>query len=157
MNGGDPLAALNPLRAPDAVSWWPLAPGWWILASLILIALCVIGWLLYRRYQRGAYRRSAIAGLTVAETKWARDGNDLHYLQQVNRILKIVAARSYGTDAVASLSGEPWLQFLRQRCAAANLPDTLASGPYRAALEDEQLTALSGAARHWVQHHEVPR
>ncbi|MDP7406676.1 MAG: DUF4381 domain-containing protein, partial [SAR324 cluster bacterium] len=27
----DPLAALRDVHLPPAVSWWPPAPGWWII------------------------------------------------------------------------------------------------------------------------------
>ena len=36
MTPTDPLAPLNPLRQPEAISWWPLAPcggSWWLLAT----------------------------------------------------------------------------------------------------------------------------
>ena len=29
----DPLAGLRPLHRPLPVSWWPPAPGWWLLAG----------------------------------------------------------------------------------------------------------------------------
>ena len=29
---------LRDLHLPDAISWWPLAPGWWIVLGLALIA-----------------------------------------------------------------------------------------------------------------------
>ena len=32
----DPLAELRGYHPPDPVSWWPPAPGWWLLALLIL-------------------------------------------------------------------------------------------------------------------------
>ncbi|WP_038821177.1 DUF4381 family protein, partial [Pseudomonas syringae] len=40
----NPLDQLQPLIAPDAVGFWPLAPGWWALLLLIPAA----GWGLWR-------------------------------------------------------------------------------------------------------------
>ncbi len=48
MNANDPLAQLRDIHTPDPVSWWPLAPGWWVLITL-LILLIVTVFLLIRR------------------------------------------------------------------------------------------------------------
>ncbi|MFT4768733.1 MAG: hypothetical protein ACI8RN_001871, partial [Glaciecola sp.] len=29
------VSMLEPLREPGAVHWWPLAPGWWVLAIMM--------------------------------------------------------------------------------------------------------------------------
>ena len=36
MNPEMMLSQLAPLREPMAISWWPLAPGWWIMMALCL-------------------------------------------------------------------------------------------------------------------------
>ena len=61
MNPQDPLAALHPLREPVAIGWWPPAPGWWLLAGLVLAALLALAWYALRRYRANAYRRQALA------------------------------------------------------------------------------------------------
>ena len=30
---------LRDLHLPDAIGWWPLAPGWWVLIALSLLGL----------------------------------------------------------------------------------------------------------------------
>jgi hypothetical protein len=42
MDIADALSELADIRMPGEVSYWPLAPGWWILAALLL-ALAVYG------------------------------------------------------------------------------------------------------------------
>lgn len=58
----DALAMLKPLIEPAPISWWPPAPGWWILACLLL--LIIIGtfiflWRRWRHLRRTAYQREA--------------------------------------------------------------------------------------------------
>ena len=49
----DPLAGLRDIALPAAVSWWPLAPGWWLLLGLVLLfALALPLWLWWRHRRR---------------------------------------------------------------------------------------------------------
>ena len=67
MNNLDPLAALRPLHAPPAISWWPPAPGWWLL----LAALAILGTavLIYRRIRSlRLLRRTVLAELEAIRT-----------------------------------------------------------------------------------------
>ena len=51
------LEQLRDIHLPQAVHWWPPAPGWWIVAALLL-ALTI--WL--SRYLRARYRRQYFRG-----------------------------------------------------------------------------------------------
>ncbi|MBT3527943.1 MAG: DUF4381 domain-containing protein, partial [Porticoccaceae bacterium] len=39
MMQGDPLAELRGIHLPDPISWWPLAPGWWVLIVIFIAGL----------------------------------------------------------------------------------------------------------------------
>jgi len=51
------LEQLRDIHLPEAVHWWPPAPGWWIVAALLL-ALTI--WL--SRYLQARYRRQYFRG-----------------------------------------------------------------------------------------------
>lgn len=112
MNPTDPLAQLNPLREPAAIGWWPLAPGWWLLIALVLIAAGFLAWRLIARYRRNAYRRQAIAELQAIRNRWENNGDDGLCLTQTNALLKAVALRAFPRRDIASVSGEQWRDFL---------------------------------------------
>lgn len=64
MNNSDALANLKPLIAPEPISWWPLAPGWWLLGAallLTLISVAVWGWKRWQHYRGTRYQREALA------------------------------------------------------------------------------------------------
>lgn len=55
------LVGLRDVRLPDAVSWWPLAPGWWALAALALLIGAVASVIVLRR--RRSPRHAALVEL----------------------------------------------------------------------------------------------
>ncbi|MEZ5569244.1 MAG: DUF4381 domain-containing protein [Halioglobus sp.] len=155
MNAPDPLAALQPLREPDAIGWWPPAPGWWLLAllgALLLGALCA---LLLRRRRAGAYRRRALARLDAIRSRSAEHGDAVVFATEINALLKRIAIDAYG-DQVAATSGETWEAFLH---------DSAPEGPrftagftqaiYRNDAQALEEAPLYRAARHWLARHRV--
>ena len=47
---------LRDLHLPDAIGWWPLAPGWWGVLVILAVGLAYTTWRLYRRWQFNAPR-----------------------------------------------------------------------------------------------------
>ncbi len=108
----DPLKQLHPLRAPEAISWWPPAPGWWVLAGLLLLALVALAWFGLRRRRRRAYRRQALTALARIRTQYSDAGDGIACLAATNGLLKGVALRAYPRRSVAAASGGEWCEFL---------------------------------------------
>ncbi|MGB1439563.1 MAG: DUF4381 domain-containing protein, partial [Luminiphilus sp.] len=81
------LDQLAPLRVPDPVGWWPLAPGWWLVIMLACVGLLLLARWLWQRRQHNRYRRLALKQLGVI----AEDGAAT--LEQVNTLLKATALR----------------------------------------------------------------
>ena len=50
---------LRDIHLPAPPSWWPPAPGWWVLAALVLLAL-VIGVWTWRRHRRVISQRQRV-------------------------------------------------------------------------------------------------
>ncbi|MFA5700426.1 MAG: DUF4381 domain-containing protein [Desulfuromonas sp.] len=119
----DPLAQLRDIHLPDAVSWWPPAPGWWLVAGVAGLVLVVLGWWLQKR------RRSQQL------LQWQRRGQRLA-LQELERLrreqltspetlvgelsvlLRRVAILHYPASNCAALLGQEWLQFLDRTLGA---------------------------------------
>lgn len=154
MNGADPLADLRDIHLPEPVSWWPPAPGWWLLVLLALALLAVLGWWLrraWRRHRRRARVEAELDALLAAH----RAGGDARALAAgVSLLLKRVALARWPRPEVAGLSGADWLAFLDRTGGHGDFAD----GPGRAlaragygAPEPVEAEALGAAARAWIR------
>ncbi|NQX88014.1 MAG: DUF4381 domain-containing protein [Halioglobus sp.] len=156
MNPQDPLAALHPLREPLAIGWWPPAAGWWVLLLLTLSILAVIGHLLWRRYQRNAYRRHALRQLDALRSLHVHSGDDRHYVEALNALLKSVALRAYPAAQIASRHGEPWRTFLNAHLPLAEqFTADFDNAAYLSVTPTINASQLHRSARYWIQHHKV--
>ncbi|RPD39013.1 DUF4381 domain-containing protein [Chitinophaga barathri] len=93
------------LIEPPPVQFSPVTPGWYVSGALLVILLAVLAVLLIHRYLRNRYRRQALQQLeTIAAGPQG--------LYEVNMLMKRIAMRNYGRDAVAALRGDEWVDFL---------------------------------------------
>ena len=70
-------ASLDNLRdivESPPVSWWPLAPGWWVLLIALAIVTIIAVNRIWNQWKANAYRRSALKGLEMANSLAAIDG-----------------------------------------------------------------------------------
>ncbi len=100
------LDALRPIHAPPPVSWWPPAPGWWVLFFLLIGLIGALVWL----YVAGRLRRSALKELSAI-------GEDSTLSQRefalgVSHVLKRYAICCFPDENAGMLSGRKWLEFL---------------------------------------------
>lgn len=154
MNPQDPLAELNPLRQPELIGWWPLAPGWWIVLCLVLVATAVLIYLLRKRHARNAYRRRALLQLQALHAQFQADGNTREYLGHINALLKSVAMLSYPRTDTAAQHGEAWRIFLNLSLPpAAQLPSDFDNAVYQQHSPDIDMTQVYQAAQLWIKTH----
>ncbi|SHE49961.1 protein of unknown function [Microbulbifer donghaiensis] len=148
------LEQLRDIHEPAPVSWWPPAPGWWLLALVILA--CAVGvyvWWRHRRRQRlhNRYRVEAVRLLQSI------DIGERTALQEINEILKRVAVTTFGRSDCGNLTGLPWLEFLADS-AAIPCPDPARKAVlehlYRADTIDKSASeAFRRYAVEWVKRH----
>ena len=146
------LAQLADIHGAAEPSWWPLAPGWWLLGALLLLA-CIMGLRaagrkLAERRRRQAWIR-ALDGLPAQHDP----STDPHgYLAALNRLFRAVALRAFPGTGCARLEGDDWVSFL-----SGLMPDgegvddlaVLARGPSEQ-LPEFDTAALERLARSWV-------
>ncbi len=149
----DPLTQLRDIHLPEAISAWPPAPGWWVLAALIIICMtgAVLWWRHYRR--KNAWRREAIAQLDTIDASAATPAE----LQAFNTLLRR-SLISAGDSGAANLSGSRWVAHLQSAGLEVPHASLLDDAPYRDALTDEQsrLTPeLIANGKHFLRRYKV--
>jgi hypothetical protein len=123
---------LRDIHLPGSVSWWPLAPGWWILLSLlVLIPLAFLAW---RRFKsRHRLQQEALAELQRIETAF-NEHQDLQLLaSETSVLLRRVCVSRFPRHDVAGLSGAAWIEFLNDKTNAfdTETAEILKEAPYR--------------------------
>lgn len=141
---------LRPMQLPDAISWWPMAPGWWLLIVLSMAIVFALIWWLRRRLADP--RRFALAELESIQQRFQQDEDKTVLINYCNQLLKRTALTLFPRQDVAALSGDDWLAFLLENsrgCQPQSM-QCLAEGPYRAHT-DYDTTALISACRQWLK------
>ncbi|MFO1435451.1 MAG: DUF4381 domain-containing protein [Gammaproteobacteria bacterium] len=115
----DPLQIpLKDIHLPAPISWWPLAPGWWMLLVLSLSILLAGVWM-WRRRGIAAPRLSHASLRNEILQEWQRirsthldNATDTCGLRELSEFLRRVALAVRPRAEAAALTGEAWLKYL---------------------------------------------
>lgn len=103
---------LRDLHLPEAIGWWPLAPGWWLLIALAVVAMVV----LFRRYlrtrARGAARRHALLQLKELTAEFEQHRDAVAFSSALSALLRRTMLAYAPRQEVAGLTGDEWLAWL---------------------------------------------
>jgi hypothetical protein len=103
---------LRDLHLPEAIGWWPPAPGWWVLLGLLVAGLILLARALHRHHQRGAARRLALAELARLERTYGMNGNTAALAVRTSDLLRRAMLAYAPRGEVAGLTGRAWLEWL---------------------------------------------
>lgn len=151
------MQQLHDIEGIDAISFWPLAIGWWVLIACGMFFIGGMIWLLWRRL---AYLRS-----------WQRDTiKKLEYLERnlsptssgetvicLSEYLRRIALRRFSRKECAGLVGDDWLKWLADHdpkqfdwSAKGKLLIEIPYAPAYSDLPLQPIKELIQAARNWV-------
>lgn len=147
-SGNDALANLRDIHLPEAVAFWPPAPGWWLLAALLLAtALGVAAW---RRFRRRSLRRAALRELDDIRTGYSQDEDLSQLALRLSTLLRRVAISRFARRDVASLHGADWSRFLASTTGAGGLTPELVGELSTAVYAAPQGLGTPSATEAWV-------
>lgn len=146
---------LRDIHLPAAISWWPLAPGWWLVLAVTLLVLAGIAWWVFKRFQRVGKTTpvtTALTELTRLQREYAHDSQAL--LREISVLLRRIAISQYGRQTVSGLTGSAWVTFLDQQVGkpvfAGKFDRLLTELPYCPAVQVE-MAAFIQAVREWIK------
>ncbi len=150
--GTDLLAQLRDIHAAPDVSWWPLAPGWWLVGMAFLALMLWFARHAHRAWQRKRRRRQLLQWVTLLAERHDPDSEPQALAAGINRILKWVAIEAFPDVNCARLQGPGWTKFL-----CSNMDDgsdtavlsALAAAPYQPQPEID-VEAMIRIAKAWI-------
>jgi hypothetical protein len=151
----DLLSQLRDIHSAAPVSWWPPAPGWWVLGLLLLVLLAWLGRRVVARYRVHQRRRQMLGWIDHLNTNVDPQNNPQAYLSTLNRIFKLVALRAFQSENCAAMAGQDWADFLIEKMKKSQSSESLGvlvSGPYDPApkFDPELMCELT---RSWIRQH----
>ncbi|WP_058534094.1 DUF4381 domain-containing protein [Legionella saoudiensis] len=158
-NQNDPLAQLKDIHLPDAIGWWPLAPGWYAVMLLSVLLLLILAFYLRRRWRYALAKKQALVLLAAYQESYEKEHNAPISSAQISELLRRVALVYYPRAEVASLYGDAWLQFLKQTSKGIDFDSVrtlLLDAPFKAADTRIDLRPLFDHAKQWIKQRGIP-
>ena len=144
----DATLVLRDIHQATAPAWWPPAPGWWMLAALLVAVLVLWRWWRLRKVRR----LQAIARVFDDAVAPASNPGEIELPAQIAAMSSLLrrAARRRHPHA-DTLQGEPWLALLDgndpRRPFTQGEGRLLLEGGFRKDADAEQVAALRSLAR----------
>lgn len=143
----DPLAQLKDIHLPEQVHNYPIAPGWWLLLMVMIIALFFTIKYFLRYRQARVVKKQALKQLAQCQTT-----------QEFSELLKFVLLHYFDRQVVAQLYGKQLLAFLSQQLAEKHqskfleLADNCFDALYQNAQEEKLTAQLTASLTFWFTH-----
>lgn len=141
------LDRLHDLASPPAIPWWPVAPGWYVVAGLLLLAALWLAYRWRRRWLANSYRREALQALTLATDA-----------SSIAALLRRTALAAASRPEIAGLSWSAWTDWLAAH-AAIPMPEEvrqlLQTGIYAPEQTTVKIKTLRTYANRWIRGHRL--
>lgn len=107
------LNQLHDIEGIDPVTHWPLAVGWWIVIAFGIVLFCAscvfVGYLL--AFKR-SWKNDTLKKLAALEAALS-DHTARETIILLSEYVRRIALKRYSRKECAGLTGEPWLQWLK--------------------------------------------
>jgi len=148
----NPLTELRDIHLPKPISFWPLAPGWYIVLAIIVLMIVIGIIIIYKRQQKRKIPKAILHQLQQLK----QQTDNAAVIAALSSLLKRAALSFYPREKVAKLQGKEWLLFLDKtsntNAFTQGVGRVFMIGPYQTQSEYnvEELTLL---IENWIKHH----
>ena len=139
------LSQLHDIQTPEAITWWPLAWGWWLVIAIVLALLVFVISLVIKRYKLLKAKKQALSLL-----QQAKDLPATEKVKAVNTVLKRVALAYVERDNIAQLSTDEWSKWLNQFNEKTKVDADLLSLIYQRNCSEQEAKMLHTQAVNWI-------
>jgi hypothetical protein len=139
------LDRLHGIVLPPEVSWWPLAPGWYVVGGILAILILFFVHRAWKHWRADAYRRAALRELASAKDA-----------ATIAELLRRTALAAAPRPVIATKTGAAWLDWLNSQCREimpGTVREQLTVGVYRRPAADCEVAELREYAARWIRHH----
>lgn len=147
---------IGTLIEPQPVQFTWGAPGWYVLAGLLLVVIVAVIVMIVRHYRRNRYRSEALAWLVSREKEMSQHPEVVVY--DATMLMKRIVISRYGREH-ASVREREWIGLLNDTCKGQLFSDadstwltqSLYAGGTKIAAADVQ--AYLNKTRTWIKRH----
>lgn len=145
---------LRDIHLPEAISGWPPALGWWLLAVLIPFLIGFMYWL-YKFLTRKTAIKTARKALAAIKQDTGKDNSKK--LGEISILIRRVSISLAPRNEAAGLTGRAWLSYLdsslkKGKPFSEGIGRYLSDAPYRKEAPAEMdLDQLIGLCEDWLK------
>lgn len=146
-----PGPELRDIHLPPDPSWFPPAPGWWLLAALLIAALVWIARRVLRRLRQRRWQAALQAEVERIAADHATHRDPRRATAEISQLLRRAAV--WLDPPAAAYPGDQWLAWLDARGVAGFVDgpgQVLVDAPWRRAPEVDT-DALFALTRRWLR------
>ena len=144
---------LRDIHLPPDPSWFPPAPGWWILAALLIILLVWLFRVIAKRLRKRRWLAALQGEVDSIESDHAEHGDQRKTTAAVSQLLRRAALRL--DPRAAAYQGSDWLTWLDAHGGTTEFVDgpgrVLIDAPWRPS-PDVDIHILLALTSGWLAH-----
>lgn len=106
------LSQLRDIHAPEPVSAWPLAVGWWLVIILAIVCISSLSYLILRKRLKSTWKRQALKSFKQLSSNYIQKPSTDNLLA-INRLLKQAFSSAKNNRDYMHLCGSDWAEALK--------------------------------------------
>lgn len=147
------LAKLKDIHLPQPINMWALAPGWILLAIILMCLISVGVYFWYKAQQKKSTIKFALAYLTKLQSIMIDNPNNINIAAEISTLIRRTALHYFPREQIAGLTGDDWLHFLNDSSEnavfTADIANLLTEVPYQKN-NIHDLTPLFDVTKNWL-------